>query len=153
VGKEVLVSLRYRGRAPEEARLRVPGEGDGWRVDGGYLFPSAGQIVWQVVPPAQWRGSVVIETPRGELTKSLVAGGARPVPLSPRRTDGRRVLSGFLHPREPLLPAGAEVAEIALDYTPRRAPGTPWYTHWALWFFGLTLASGLGWSRVFGVRL
>ena len=151
-GEECLVLARYRGQEAPAASLSTPGGSD-WQVGPGYTFPSARAIVWAVQPTGQSNGSLIVSAGGAEVGKAVVAGGHRLVPLSPLRTDGTRVVDGFLYPLEPLLPAGSPIESIAFAYPSRRPPGEPWYTHWAAWFTGLTIVAGLVWSKVFRVTL
>ena len=110
-------------------------------------------MVWRVNPGGGSNSRLLVEAGGAEFPRAVVASTDRLVPLSPRQTDGSRVLEGFLYPHEPLLPVGAGIESIEFAYPLRRLPGEPWYTHWAVWFFGLTLGAGLIWSRLLGVRL
>jgi len=151
-GEPCLVLVRYReSRGPDA--LRLQGEEESWRVGRPFVFPSARVVAWRVTPTRRAGSELVLEVGGRRVAKSAVAGTGRLVPLSPVRSDGTDPLTAFLHPGEPLLPADAGVASITLRYPSRRPAGEPWYTHWAVWFLALTMASGLLWSRVFRVSL
>jgi len=152
-GEECLFWVTYRGSPPERASLAVPPEAGRWRTEGGFLFPSARRIVWKVVPQGPCNAFVLVKLGEHEGRKSVVAGTERLLPLSPMRTDGTSLAQGFLHPDEPLLSADAGIRGICFAYPERRLPGSPWYTHWAVWFFGLTVLAGLAWSKLLGVAL
>lgn len=153
VGEPCLVSAYYRQSAPADIRLRVPPGSGEWAVSAGFDFPSDKSVVWQVSAQGDSPGPLLVETGGHQLTKQAVASADALVPLSRMRTDGTHLFAGLAHAQEAPLPAEAGIRRITLAYPARRFSVLGWHCHWAVWFFGLTIAAGLVWGRVFKVAL
>lgn len=146
-GESVLVLARTDPGTQDLALLAA----DGFRVEATPVHMAAtGETAWRVRATDGSRGSLTLETPGGNLSKTIVAGGSAVYVSGGRSGSWWQRLLFFPGESGYDLPAAQR---LEIDY-PRIAVGPEGLqTHWVVWFLGISILTAYVLRRRFGVVL
>ena len=111
---------------------------------------AAGQVVWRIRAEAEGPASLALQTPEGEILKTVLTTGELAY-VSQTRTASwwQRLL---LSPGESGYDLGS-VASVEIGYPARKIGVAGWETHWVVWFLLISLVSAFLLKGWFGVVL
>jgi uncharacterized membrane protein (DUF106 family) len=149
VGDSAVVKAYFDGAIPEGVKLK-PGEG--YKVETPPVhIKREGEVAWRVRATEAGNHDVVISTPKGDVTKSLVVAPGKTVRVSERRV--RTFWEHISWPGEKPVPAATKVNEVIVNYPAAEMSLFGIVVHWIITFFIVSVAAGFALKGVFGVEI
>ncbi len=149
VGDSVVVKAYFHGSIPEGVELKT---GAGYQVETPPVhIKREGEVAWRIRATEAGNHDLVISTPKGEVTKSLVVAPGKTVRVSERRV--RTFWEHISWPGEKPISTANNVDEIVVNYpaSELKLLGIP--IHWIITFFVISVAAGFALKGVFGVEI